>query len=86
MANVTTTLLDLPTELHLQIIGYLDYTSSIALSYTNQRFKSIVSVEPPKTVEQKLAILCTIESWPESVLPNRTKSCYSQLSINQSSS
>ncbi|CAG8363187.1 unnamed protein product [Penicillium salamii] len=64
MASITTTLLDLPTELHLHIIKFLDYPSSFALSHTNQRFRAILPMEPPETREEKLSFLLAIELWP----------------------
>lgn len=52
-------LLDLPTELLLQIIGYLDYLPGLNLSHTNSFFKSIVTL----TSEQKRSFLCEAETW-----------------------
>lgn len=65
MSSITTTLLDLPTELQLYIITFLDYPSSVALSHTNQRFRTIVPIEPPTTEEQKLSVLLAMELWPK---------------------
>ena len=61
-------LLDLPTEIQLQIISYLGYPSCLALSQTNSFFKSMITVEKPTTSEQKLLFLCAAENWTKSVL------------------
>lgn len=65
MGSITTTLLDLPTELQLYIIRFLDYPSSVALLQTNRRFRTIVPIEPPTTGEQKLSYLLAMELWPK---------------------
>lgn len=83
MASITTTIFDLPIELLLHIINYLDYPSSVALLHTNRSFRSIVPVQPPMTAEQKLSFLCAIELWPTQVLRSRTKSCYANQPIFQ---
>ena len=63
MARPSTVLLDLPPELQLQIFSYLDYSSRLALSRTDRYFRSVVEVEKPTTVEQKLLYLCAVETW-----------------------
>jgi hypothetical protein len=57
------TLLDLPIEIYLQIIGFLDYPSCLALSQTDSFFRALVTVDKPTTSEQKLLYLCTAENW-----------------------
>lgn len=57
-------LLDLPTELRLYIIEFLDYPSIVALLHTNRSFRDIVPIEPPKTKKEKLSLLLAIELWP----------------------
>lgn len=60
-------LLDLPTEIHLQIISYLSYPSCLALSQTSSFFRSIIMVEKPTTADQKLLFLCAAENWTKYV-------------------
>lgn len=52
----TTTLIDLPIEIHLLFLSYLDYPTRLILSYTNTFFRSFVTVEKPTTPEQKYRI------------------------------
>ncbi|KAL5364282.1 hypothetical protein BJX96DRAFT_157081 [Aspergillus floccosus] len=63
MAQSAVRLLDLPTEIHLQIISYLGYPSCLALSQTSSFFRSMIAVGKPLTSEQKLSFLCTAENW-----------------------
>ncbi|KAE8371037.1 hypothetical protein BDV26DRAFT_276867 [Aspergillus bertholletiae] len=59
----TATLINLPAELQLQIVNHLDYPSQLILSQSNRYLRSIVEVEKPTTVEQKLSYLCVAETW-----------------------
>lgn len=61
-------LVNLPTELLLQIISYVEYPSSLALSQSNKLFRGIVTLEMPTTSEQKLSLLCALEKWARHVL------------------
>jgi hypothetical protein len=55
----------LSIEMHLEIINYLDYPSSVALSQVSRYFRSTVSVRPPVTPQQKLLFLRGVEMWPK---------------------
>lgn len=58
-----TRFVNLPAELQLHTISYLDYGSRVVLSLTSRYFQSVVEVEKPTTVEQKLSYLCVAETW-----------------------
>lgn len=64
----TTTLIDLPIEIHLLFLSHLDYPTRLILSYTNAFFRSIVTVETPTTTEQKQSYLFAAETWFGQVL------------------
>lgn len=59
----TTTLIDLPIEIHLLFLSHLDYPTRLILSYTNTFFRSIITVEKPTTPEQKLSYLFAAVTW-----------------------
>lgn len=63
----TAVLLDLPLELHLEIINHLDYPSCLTLSQTNSYFRCIIPAKE-LTKERKLQFLLAAESRTEYVL------------------
>lgn len=60
---ISPTLLNLPIELQLHIISYLDYPSTLAMSQVNKPFRAIIPVETPQSSVQKMVFLNAMETW-----------------------
>lgn len=55
--------LDLPVELQLIIISFLDDPSALALSQSCTIYREIIKVEWPKKDENKLLHLAAMQTW-----------------------
>lgn len=71
----------LPTELHLQIFGWLDYPSCLTLSQTTRFFRARLAVEQPTTAEQKIMFLSAAEKWNRYATSNYLHSYHWPLQI-----
>jgi hypothetical protein len=62
MTPSVTTLFDLPTELHLEMIQFLDYNSKLALSQTCSFFTAMITTKAT-TLSEGLIYIYEAEKW-----------------------